>query len=613
MFTALRRLPFAARAGLWAALLSVLTTLPAVGHLGSQVLGSPHGDGMKHLWTLWWIRAELLGEHSLPFETRLLNFPTGMELYPIEPLNGLVVTLLGFLGIVTATNVVALLNLTLVGLVGSLFGRELARDDWGGLATGTLLQGSAFAAFTLHVGVGELQHFWWLPLGAWAWLRVRRQGAWRDAVLLGLALAGATLSCFYHGFFLALTVATLSLATLWNGKATPRLLGLYALAAALGLAVIVPVLQLFSDSYAASDPPSVELAAWVLQEHGQPLTDPVLARLELVDLVQPAWADRTSTDPQILGYGGGRYLGVVASLLLLAGVVRDPRRGLPWLAVAVVGVLFALGSYWTVDGVTVGEGSGQRIRLPFLFLNRVLGFVGEPINFPVRFLALTTLALGAGAALLTRSLPRWRVCVFLVALVSVADVHLNQLDPRPAARFERVPFPELEALTDGDTPIVDLTIAFRADSYARLASLSAQTAHGQAIQAVPLERIEYFARDGHQLVGALPLVQALAAASQRNTAVRLDGVDPAGDLALLYDAGFRKVLVVGTGDQRLLPPTVVATLDQLLGPASIQGEASRVWDLPEPTLDEASLASLRELHAERVEQFARRDGPPISP
>ena len=559
--------------------MSLLLTWPALLHLGSQALGSPHGDGMKHVWTVWWIRAELLSG-SVPLSTELLNYPTGMDLYPIEPLNGLFVALFGWLGLVAATNLAALVNLTLVGVVGALFGRELSKDDWGGLAAGTLLQGSAFASFTIHVGVGELQHFWWLPLGAWAWLRLRRTLGWKETVLLGLALAGATLSCFYHGFFLGLTVLVLSLATLWLGRRTPALVGRYLVAAGLGLALVLPVTRAFSSSYAASDPPTVGLGEWVFGEAGQPITDPELARLELADLVVPARTQRDTADNQVLGYRGGRYLGILAIGLLLAGVVRDPKRGLPWLAAAVVGVVFAAGSFWTVDGVTIGADTGARIRLPFFYLNRLLGFVGEPLNFPVRFLAITTLAVGSGAALLVRSLPRKaRLAVFVLAAFSAVDVALNQLDPRPAARFELVPFPELEALQDGETPVLDLSIAFRSDVDNRRSSLSAQTAHGQATQAVPLERIEYFARDGHDLVTGLGLVQALGSAADRNTPVQLDGVDVDADLAVLYEAGFRKVMVYGTGDERRLPTTVCQALDDLLGAPSIDGDHVRVWDL----------------------------------
>ena len=77
-------------AGLWFATVTVVLTWPTVIHPGTAALGSPKADGMKHLWTLWWMRASVWREGAFPFNTTLVNFPKGMDLYPIEPLNGLV-------------------------------------------------------------------------------------------------------------------------------------------------------------------------------------------------------------------------------------------------------------------------------------------------------------------------------------------------------------------------------------------------------------------------------------------------------------------------------------------------------------------------------------------
>ena len=605
----LNKVPFALWAGLWSLALTLVLTWPAPLHLDELVLGSAEGDGMKHVWTLWWIRVELLQEHSPPLHTELLNYPAGMDLYPIEPLNGLFVSLIGWVDIVTATNLAALLNLTLTGLVGALFGRSLSGTRWGGMAAGTILQGSAFASFTIHVGVGELQHLWLLPLGLWTWLRLRRSLKWQDAGVLGLTLGVATLSCFYLGFFLAMSVAVLSLATIWAGRETPKLLGSYAVAAGLSLLIILPVTRTFAESYKAGDTPSVSFTAWVLEEHGQPTTDPALARLETKELVSSRRAARHTQDPQVLGYGGGRYLGVAAVLLLLGAVLVSPRKALPWLAVAVFGVIFASGSFLVQDGETWTMDTGQRVRLPFFYMNRVLGFVGEPINFPVRFLAMTVMALSAGAALLTTRLTRARWLVWLVAVLVVGDVQFNRLDTRPMASFALDPYPELEELPDGG-PMIDIALAFRSDKMTRRASLSAQIMHGQSISGVPLERIEYFARDGHHFMMATPLMQALKKAYQRHTPVSLAGVDPAEDLAILYDAGFRRFLVLGVGQDQRLPPTICATLRELIGEPSFATGRVEVFDIPDPGLPESRYEALRAKHSPRVVQFRTLDSQP---
>ena len=88
---------------------------------------SPKADGMKHLWTLWWMRASVWRE-EFPFSTQLVNWPEGMDLYPIEPLNGLVSIATPFLSIILLSNLLVMVNLFATGMVGSWFGRLLTGD-----------------------------------------------------------------------------------------------------------------------------------------------------------------------------------------------------------------------------------------------------------------------------------------------------------------------------------------------------------------------------------------------------------------------------------------------------------------------------------------------------
>ena len=69
-------------------LLAVLLTWPMIKYPSFAALGSKNADGMKHLWTLWWMRASIWDYGDFPFTTDLINYPVGMDLYPIEPLNG---------------------------------------------------------------------------------------------------------------------------------------------------------------------------------------------------------------------------------------------------------------------------------------------------------------------------------------------------------------------------------------------------------------------------------------------------------------------------------------------------------------------------------------------
>ena len=506
--------------------------------------------------------------------------------------------LFGFLPIVAAANLIALLNLTATGLAGALMGQTLSGSRWGGFVAGTLLQGSAMTAFTLHVGVGELQHIWWLPLGITAWYRFRQRMGWREALLLAGALVGATLSCFYHGFFLATAVAVLSITTLWAGRDTPRLLGRYVVAAGLGLLVVLPVTQSFSSSYVSDDvAPEVALMDYLLEDHEQPVTDPASARLSPSQLVLPARGRRVDAPRELQGYGGGRYLGLLLLGLAIAGIARRPRQALPLAAAALVGVILAGGSYLVLSSEEVVLAGEARLRLPFFYLNRLLGRIGEPLNFPVRFLAITSVGLSACAAMATRG--RWGPAIAVAALLSLLDVRVNQLIPYPMPTLQPWDYGVLETLPDEDAPTVDLSLAWRADREVRWAVLSAQMVHGQKLQGVPLERIEYFARDGHYFVSALPLVKGLAPAYAHHEP-ELEGVDVRADLALLYDAGFRRVQVLGVGQDRRISPVMQTRMVELLGKPLVYDEAALVWTLPIPDATPEELQGWRLEHARRV-------------
>ena len=290
----------------WSFALTSWLSWPVLIRPGEAALGNLHADGMKHLWTLWWMRESVWTEGRLPFTTTLVNHPFGMDLYPIEPLNGLLAIALPFLDIVVLSNLLVFLNVTLTGVTGAWFGRELSGSKLGGLVSGTLLQGSAVMAFFVHVGVGELTHLWWLPLGLGVLIRARRSVHWGWFLALAGCLVGAMFSCFYIGFFLAISVAIWALLTLWAGRRTPKLLALYAVAAGLSIAVVVPVTETFSASYKTGEVPEVGLESYVFEDHGQPVTDPASARLELSQLLEYG---RDASRREEAAYGGGRYLG----------------------------------------------------------------------------------------------------------------------------------------------------------------------------------------------------------------------------------------------------------------------------------------------------------------
>jgi hypothetical protein len=588
--------------------LALLLTWPAVIRL-EQVLGGKDADTMKHIWTLWWCRAHLLRE-GLGLHTELLNQPAGLELWPVEPLNGAGAVLLAWLPVVAAANLLAIANLCASGLCAGLLGWELTRSRVGALATAFLVQSSSFALFAIHVGVGELQHLWLLPLGCWSLLRLARGGQWRFALLTGLVLGGGTVACFYYGFYLALALLVLGLAALVPAEHRLRLLGQLVVAALVAALIVLPVTGAFAASYGDEFRSQHGFLVYLLQEGlGQTVIDPVSARLQPADLLLGRSAMWGQGFGDLEAYGGGKLLGLPMLLLAGVGLVRHPRRAAAWLVVAAFGVILALGSYLSTGGEELLVG-GARLRLPFLYLNRVLTFVAEPLNFPVRFLAISTLALACMAGLALRGgRPALRWVAVVLVLLNAVDLQVRGLLPWPLPSFELPRLEPLAALDQhghgaaGEGSVLDLTGAFRHDPESRLVVMTSQLHHQQSIQAVPIDRLEFHVREGRWFAAGLRLVSDLAPAYMK----RGDATpgDHLADFHVLREAGFDRFLVVSMGGREPLPPAFLTAASASLGDPLLDGEIYAVWAIPEVAATPEQAEAWQREHAERAEQAQR--------
>ena len=580
---------------LGAFLIAVALTWPMVLHPSQSALGSPDADGMKHLWTLWWMRASIWDYGDFPFSTDLINYPQGMDLYPIEPLNGLVSLFFPWMALTTLSNMLVLMNITLTGIAGAWFGRVLSGSRWGGITTGLLLQCSSVMAFFVHVGVGELNHLWWLPLGLGCLLKARKTLDWSWFIALSLCLIGAMLSCFYLGFFLAMSVLLWSVLTIWAKRRTPRLLLQYIVAASLAIMVVLPVTRSFSGSYKSGSIPDVSLSSYMFENHGQPITDPPSARLELQQLVE--WNRKTEGRKEA-AYGGGRYVGLFTLGLALIGLIRRPKEALPWLAVAIVGIVFACGSYFTLNGEEI-RSNGIRLVMPSFWLNRILGYYAEPLNFPVRYMSMTAVALSAMAGLAVRN---WKWS--LVVPVAVLEIVLFQMLAWPWQTFAPR---EAEALAQlqgvDDKALIDLALVARSDMENRYNALSTQIVHGKKINGVPLERIEFFARDGFYFISSLSLFVDLKPIYE-NRGGSLNK-DYRSDLAILQDAGFGWILVSYRTGAEQLPSGIVDEMSRLCGTAHVRTRGMAVWKLPEVTYTSEELVGWKALHMQAIQKLER--------
>ncbi len=587
---------------------AVALTWPAVFAL-ERVLGGKDADTMKHVWTLWWCRVHLLRE-GLGLETGLLNQPQGLELWPVEPLNGLLAALLAWIPVIAAANVIAVLNLVLTGLCGGLLGWELSRSRGGALAAGLLLQSSSWSLFAIHVGVGELQHLWLLPLGCWSLLLLARTGQWRFVLATGLVLGLGTVACFYYGFYLGLALLVLGVAALFDPGRRLRRLGQLSLAALIAAVVVLPVTQAFATSYGDVFQSQYGFWEYVFVEGlNQTVVDPVSARLQPADLLlgrSEMWGQGYG---DLEAYGGGKLLGIPMLALALVGLVRQPRRGWSWLVVAALGVLLALGSYLSAGGEELLY-NGARLRLPFLQLNRVLAFVAEPLNFPVRFLAVSTVALVGLSALALRGLRgRWAWALLVLVPLNVVDVQLRGLLPWPLPGFTLPALDGIDALDAADGPaggegaLLDIAGALRHDPESRVVIMSAQLGHQQPIQAVPIDRLEFHVREGRWFAEGLAFVEDIEPAYMNRGPVELGSYE--ADLFVLRDAGFDRVLAVSLGAREPLPPDFARAMGAIFGEPVARGETWAAYGVPvvEPGPEQAE--AWRAEHAQRAREAER--------
>ncbi len=580
---------------LGAFLVAMVLTWPVIFQPSVGALGSQDADGMKHIWTLWWMRASVWEYGEFPFSTDLINYPTGMDLYPIEPLNGLLSLFVPWIGLTTLSNLLVLLNITLTGIAGAWFGRVLTGSRWGGLVTGLLIQCSSVMAFFVHVGVGELNHLWWLPLGLGCLLQARKTLDWFWFFALSGCLIGAMLSCFYLGFFLAMSVLLWSILTFWAGKKTPRLIGQYIMAAFLAILIVIPVTKAFSGSYKSGNIPEVSLSSYLFENHGQPITDPPSARLEIQQLVE---INRKPEGRKEAAYSGGRYIGFVTIILALIGLIRRPKEALPFLILAIVGIIFACGSYLTVQGEEI-RANGIRLVMPSFWLNRILGYYAEPLNFPVRYLSITAVSLAAMAGL---GIKNWKWS--FLAPVAAIEIVLFQMLVWPWQTFSPRDASALTQLQGvDDKALIDLALVARSDMENRYNALSTQIVHGKRINAVPLERIEFFAREGFYFVSSLSLFQDLKPIYE-NRGGSLNK-DYRSDLAILDDTGFGWILVSYRSGAENLPSGIVNELNSLCGKPFVITRGMGVWRLPVVEYTEEELKGWRALHQQSMLKLER--------
>ncbi len=134
-------------------------------------------DGWQNYWNLWWVKTALIDEHTNPFFTNLLFYPTGVSLlfHTLNVFNGILSLPLQLaFGLFPAYNTVVLLSFVLGGFGAYLLVRQILGIPGGkfpALAAGVIFSFSPFhfAHLLGHLQVISLE---WIPFYALYLVRI---------------------------------------------------------------------------------------------------------------------------------------------------------------------------------------------------------------------------------------------------------------------------------------------------------------------------------------------------------------------------------------------------------------------------------------------------------
>ena len=530
-------------------LLTLGLTYPLVTQFGRAIPGDGF-DGWQNYWNLWWIKTAVLEQHTHPWFTHLLYYPTGVGLlfHTLNAFNGFITLPIQLaFGLLPAYNAAVLFSFTLGGLGAYLLVRYVLGPGSSHLAA--FAAGVVFTFSPFHIAhlLGHMQviSLEWIPFyalyllrtvecgleaGSWkleaAGAPARRStlhaAVWRNGLLAAFFLVLVALCDWYYVLYcliftavvvvwvlirLALrrTVAAEGAASTPHVTSRSRVLvrtlviiaAIWLLWAVLLSPVLIPMLREAGQSrFMVPDPAqsrtlSADLLAFVTPQEFHPLWG--------------KWA----------GEQGKRFTASLSEHQVFAGFAvlalaalgawrgRKPGRlrawvGL-WLLALLTFVILALGPVLHIGGQTALLPGGGEIPLPYAWLVRVVPFMDISRSVS-RFDAMVMLALGVLAALgldgLVRRLPGWRG-----QLVAFAAIALIVFEFLPA------PYP----MSQPDTPDWYKTLAGDARpgavlnlpmNWDRPGYLLYQTEHGKPLT------VAYISRDDPRtLTDRIPVLQ----------------------------------------------------------------------------------------------------------
>ena len=412
-------------------------TWPLVAQFTTAIPGDGF-DGWQNYWNQWWIKVAFVDRIQNPFQTDLLYYPTGVDLYfhTLNPFNGVTTMPIQLsLGLIPAYNAVVYLSWPLAGygvyllvswlLSNSGFTRGAEKlPTTGHLAA--FLAGVIFTFAPFHMAhlLGHMQvmSLQWIPFYVLYLLRGVEQAKagmpWlRSASLAGLFLTWTGLCdwyfvlylFFFTGLFLVWTLVSLRIE---NGNRLSLMRWIAAgfpavVAGAIMLLLLSPILI-----------PMVQ-AATQFSFMVRPTSDLYILSATVLDFFIPNRL-HTLFRPDSFSWPGNQIapvsertiaIGYFALGLSLMAIVRGYRASRFWSVSALFFFLLALGPQWHWSNLTaasVPEIGAERVgwtpfallneQIPFMRISRSVSRYALMVQFSVAVLA------GLGAAHLLRAI-----------------------------------------------------------------------------------------------------------------------------------------------------------------------------------------------------------------
>ena len=456
----LRLLTLTRTSALWATLaiaaLTAWVLQPGLATIETQIFGDAQTDALRGAWGFSHV-SRSLASGELPWESTLVNFPTGAHLLVLPLASGILLSPLGVLDPVLAWNIDLFILLFGAALGTAWLGRRMT-DSWlCGVFAGAFMLGQPMLHHALADGTPEHLALWSLPLFiGCAWTALHEQSP-RWGLAAGLLSIVVALDSPYHAIY-ALVLGSLILPTaLRRVKGRERDL-MRALASIMASAAVgVWVIWSLYSPYETSEAEKAASAA--LQSTNA--TDLKLwwRHMGMADGL------RDFTQPPTL----------IPNILLTFSIILSlvaGRRGAMWLVAGLVMLALSFGTRQnlpTLLDAWLGAPAGA-LGAGILRLNEWvygLPITGE-IRFPRRWLVPSALSLSMGASLgLDRVLSRWvrqpLLQLLMVVVVALSALHIGLRtsrvhNPFPHHSYPTVAFTETIAAAEDSGAVLLLPI-----------------------------------------------------------------------------------------------------------------------------------------------------------